>query len=105
MYLDKNAKEEIFRQFCTNFGGSKIMTIEGFMRAINSITDESNMLKNPDYISLPDLRNKLGITTHVSSLITMHKDGESSDKEFITDIHEVSEDFKKSIKDLAQSNK
>ena len=105
MYLDKNAKEEIFRQFCTNFGGSKIMTIEGFIRAINSITDESNMLESPDYISLPDLRNKLGIAAHVSSLITMHKGGGSSDKKFIADMHEIEEIFKKSIKDLAQINK
>lgn len=103
MYLNDKKINELFDKFCTTYGSNKIMTRTGFRSAIHSITDQSNMLEDPDYVSLPHLRNGLSIAAHVSSLITMSKNGDISDEGFITDMHEASEDFKKSIKDLAKN--
>lgn len=103
MYLNNQKIEEIFNAFSGNFVGSNsVLTLERFAKAINSITDASHMLIHEDYISLPDLRNKLGIAAHISGLIDMNSSGNMSDEELINELKLSNNSFKESIKTLTQ---
>lgn len=98
MHLNKEKTKELFAEFSNN----GTMNFEQFRACIQLITDKSNMLESPNYISLPDLRNKLGVPAHVSSIISLHKEERIDDQRLIEILHESADSFAKSIKILSR---
>ena len=100
MYLDKNTAEDLFNRYSAPESG--VISKESFLKLTTEITDESNMLEHPHYVSIPEIRNELGIAMYTSSLIDLYKEGKITADNLLIRLKDSNKELKNSILKLSR---